>query len=266
MDAHCATGLPVGQDDSRQLLIGSLESTQEWMVTCPFATTLHVEIHETRENVLCSIPCKRWGCRWCGPRRIVYLGVRVEAAEPNRLITLTVNPALYESPREAYDKTRRLLADFWKLIRKEVGPVEYFRVLEVHKSGMPHYHFVVRSKYIPQHLIKRVWSELSGASIVDVRQIKKQDNVVRYVMKYLAKQTYIEWTNRRVSWSKNFFRKETKPEHVKWQFYRSSRSMMHPSEYATKYMQNCVITRKTKTSYSVDKPYCETAAMVLGVR
>ena len=92
-------------------------------------------------------------------------------------------------------------------LRRVHGEFEYFRVLEVTRKGWPHYHLIVRSEYIPHATIKSVWAELTGATIVDVRKIKKSQDVYFYLVKYLGKQKYIPWTNRRVSWTRHFFPK-----------------------------------------------------------
>jgi len=203
-----------GKNDCLRLLIGSAEETaHDWQV-CPYATTLEGWSMALERWVVIQQRCKRWGCRYCGVRKTTHYARRVQDAEPNRLITLTVNPACWNSPRDAYDGTRRKLGDLNKRLRKELGEWEYFRVLEVTKKGWPHYHLVARCPYIPQARISNLWNELTGAPIVDVRKIRKSKEVYYYVMKYLAKQTYIEWTNRRCSWSASFFPKDewTPPE------------------------------------------------------
>jgi hypothetical protein len=129
----------------------------------------------------------------------------VAAAKPNRLVTLTVDPKLYTDPRGAYDRTRRTIPKLLNQLRKKYGEVECFRVLEVTKKGWPHYHLVMRSAYIPQADLQSRWQSLTGAIIVDVRAIKKSKDVYFYVVKYLAKQDHVPWTNRRVTWTRGFF-------------------------------------------------------------
>ena len=158
------------------------------------------------------VTCRRWTCRRCGELRAKELAWRTKQADPNRLITLTVNPAHYLTPRDAYDDTRRAIADLSKKIRKEHGEFEYVRVLEVTAKGWPHYHFVARCVYLQQRWLSDAWARMTGAPIVDIRKIKKKDNVVRYIIKYLSKCQYIEWTNRRVAWSRNFFPEHAKPD------------------------------------------------------
>ncbi len=129
-----------------------------------------------------------------------------------KLITLTVNPKSYETPREAYDDTRRKLSQLACSIRRKFSRFEYLKVLEVTKAGWPHYHLVASCGYIPQPWLSHRWDELTGARIVDIRKIHKGDDVYFYILKYLSKCKHIPWTNRRVSWSRGFFPKKTQPK------------------------------------------------------
>jgi hypothetical protein len=212
MDAHSNTPDQGVQADARRYLIGSIRGDNALSALCPHAQTLFCWSHCYQRDVVCVLPCNRWGCVKCGPRKAKRLAYRIEKAEPNKLITLTVNPAAYEDPRSAYDSTRRQLAELSKICRKKLGTFEYMRVLETTKKGWPHYHLMARCPYIPQRTISTIWANLTSAPIVDIRQIRKIDNVFAYVVKYLCKQTYIPWTNRRTSWSKDFFLKEQKYE------------------------------------------------------
>lgn len=196
---------PNRQDVEKTFLLGSLPQLRQALNGCQSATSLTGFSEELKAFVVIQIRCKRWGCRHCGERKINHYAHKVASANPNRFITLTVANRLYESPREAYDKTRRALPQLTVKTRRKFGEFEYFRVLETTKKGWPHYHLVARSKYIPHQFIKGAWFNLTGASIVDVRQIKKNEHIYRYVMKYLAKQSYVPWTDRRISWTRNFF-------------------------------------------------------------
>jgi hypothetical protein len=157
-----------------------------------------------QREVLVAITCKRWGCRFCGEQKIKKHATIAADAEPTKLITLTVNNNLHAGPREAYDATRRKIPDLVKRIRKAHGEFEFMRVLEITKAGWPHYHFIARCSYIPQSWLSDQWNILTGAPIVDVRKIKRPSEAYFYVMKYLGKQRYIHWTNRRVTFSRGY--------------------------------------------------------------
>jgi len=126
-------------------------------------------------------------------------------AKPSKFVTLTVNNNLYNSPREAYDRTRRHVATLTRTLRKAVGEWEYIRILEITKKGFPHYHFLVRGGYVDQEWLSDQWDRLTGAHIVDIRKIKNMTHATRYLMKYLYKQKAVPWTTRRVCWTRSFF-------------------------------------------------------------
>jgi len=184
---------------------------------CPYASTLVADSGLYGYPIVIAIACRRWGCSHCGRVRTAQLANNVARAEPNRFITLTTDAKLWNSPREAFDGVRRKLPDFTKAIRKKIGNFEYVRILELHKNGMPHWHLLARSAYIPQQLLSDTWARYTGSVIVDVRAIGKYFNAVRYVTKYLTKVAYIEWTTRRVSWSKDFFPDQPKTDQTDWQ-------------------------------------------------
>lgn len=195
----------LGMSCANSLLIEPNCDLSSRLPICPTSTMLTGWSTSLNRSVVVSVGCRRWGCSFCGRKRVQVLAKRTEAAQPSRLITLTVDPARWESPRQAYDGTRRCLATFGRSMKRR-GEWEYLRVLELTKKGWPHYHLLVRSPYVPHADVKRIWAELTGARIVDVRQIKKADNVYWYLVKYLAKQQHCTFTNRRLSWSRGFFR------------------------------------------------------------
>jgi len=232
LDRQPTTHAEKRQDGRQPLLIGSLAGNRERWPCCPWATTVHAWSAALNCEILIAQECKRWGCNVCGRKRSTHLAKRVELAKPNRLITFTTWTLAYPTPREAYDGTRRALRQVVAKLRRRYTEFEYLRVLERHKNGYPHYHCVVRSPYIPQKELSELWAELTMSPIVDVRKIKQRDRVYYYVMKYLAKQSHIPWTNRRVAWSRNFFRDDgwTPPDTLKL----SGREWhdLHPSDYA----------------------------------
>ena len=175
---------------------------------CPWAKTVIVADHETGFASLRPLTCKRWGCSYCAPRRIRKLAFLTNGAKPNRWIRLGVDPARYQNAKEAWQKTTDKLPELCRIIRKDRGECEYLRVCELHQSGMPHYHALLRSVYIPQKLLSDTWAKLTGAPVVWIAKIDQTFSSFRYLTKYLTKLHRIEWTDRHVSYSKNFFNKE----------------------------------------------------------
>lgn len=208
--------------------VGSLYTN---LATCWHAQTLEAYSPQFGCTVWIALPCKQWSCRFCAEQKIKTLSIKTEAAKPNRLLTLTVDPALWEDPRAAFDGTRRKVPECMRFLRKRFKEVEYLRVTELTKRGWPHYHLMVRSPYIPHEVVKAKWRDLTGASIVDVRQVKDKFRAYSYLVKYLSKMHKIGWTERHVSYSRGFFLETDYPKTEPLQLDDRVIIESHPSTY-----------------------------------
>lgn len=197
---------------------------------CRHAQTLFAWSQLLKAEVCISIPCKRWGCAHCGVVRAADLSRRIVEAAPTKFITLTVSNSLFNSPRQAYDETRRRLPKWSAMVRKTLGTFEYVRVLEVTKAGFPHYHLLARCGYIDQATISKFWAGLTGAPMVDIRAIRPGQNSVNYCCKYLRKQNYCNFTSRRVSWTRHFFTPKPPGKRDLWKLTDKEHSRNHPAE------------------------------------
>jgi hypothetical protein len=201
---HSTLQPPVSPPEQRYLVTAVPSDAYRYFATCPNARTLVAYSFTHGAQILFSLPCRTWSCRPCAEVKIKKLAVQVQQAEPNRLLTLTVNPALYSSRKEAWEETRREVPILIRRLRKRFGDIEYLRVTEVTRKGWPHYHLLVRSAYLPHSVVKDYWAAQTGATIVDIRQVKKSFSAYKYLVKYLAKLHRLEWTERHVSMSKKF--------------------------------------------------------------
>lgn len=234
---------PEKKEQERYFLVGSRGDAPAPITTCPSATTLTGYSMSMQRWLIVAVTCKRWGCKFCGPCRVRQLAAKTMGAKPTTLITLTVNPGMHVDPRAAFNATRRKLPVLSRTIRKTVKEFEYLRVLEVTKKGWPHYHLVARTGYIPQRDLSGWWAELTGAPIVDIRKLKKSQDAYWYVVKYLSKQEYIPWTNRRVTMSKNFARKDEEEKFEPLNLEEIERHSMDPASYLFYECQGRVIER-----------------------
>jgi hypothetical protein len=57
-------------------------------------------------------------------------------------------------------------------------------------------------------MLSNTWRELASAPVVWISKIDQSFSSFRYLTKYLTKLHRIEWTDRHVSYSRNFFRPE----------------------------------------------------------
>lgn len=244
---------------------------------CPWATTVLVTDPETDGVLLVPVNCKRWGCEWCAIRKIRRLAFCTHNAEPNRMLTLTVDPELYESPQEAWEKNTDLIPELVKVIRNE--PVrawkawnkshpgktrpcpdpcefEYLKVTELHKSGWPHWHLLCRSPYIDKKWLSDEWAKLTGAIIVDIRKIHNSFSSFRYLVKYLTKLRKIEWTDRHVSYSGNFFRPQDREKVVYAERDVIERTDEHPWLYLSRRYDRDMIGVDNAGNYHLPDTFC----------
>jgi len=123
------------------------------------------------------------------------------------MITLTNAPSPTHTPEQAFRAASIAVNTLVKRIRRHYprDPFEYLLVWELHKNGYPHAHLLVRSTYIPQHVLSAWWTELTGNPVVDVRRAGGPWGAARYVSKYLTKSLAVppnmkHWRTSRSFW------------------------------------------------------------------
>jgi hypothetical protein len=255
---HCPVEPTEGQSQPREYLIGSLRDTQDFLNCCPYAATISAHSETLGEWVVIQIRCKRWTCRHCGERLIAHYARKTTAAEPNKFITLTVNNSIWSDPRAAYDGTRKQVTALATKLRRAYGEFEYLRVLEATRKGWPHYHLVARSPYIPQKELSELWKALTGAFIVDIKQVKKVKDVYSYIIKYLGKQTAVPWTKRRLAWSRHFWRDDGFKPGGKLYLRGEQFSSLNPASYLTWTHTGQLITAYSRDCWIVRPPVSRT--------
>ncbi len=108
-------------------------------------------------------------------------------------LTLTVDPQ-NQTPQQCYERMTKAwnaLATWW---RKSYPSMKFFRVVELHSSGFPHFHvLLIRAPFIGVQSISNQWKNLLGQSraVVHIRAVKGTEHAVRYCTKYLLKQSEV---------------------------------------------------------------------------
>jgi len=184
------------------------------MTICTVSTAATARQITTDDPALFLVGCGRWSCNVCGKERRADLCRRLVRAKPNRFLTLTCRPKPEETPRQVYDRTRRLIPKLFHRMNKGRTKAEYFRMLELHKSGFPHYHFLIRGPFWPREQLRAEWERLTGAFIVNIQRIWENDySRHRYAIKYVTKAMEAESiTSRTWTASKQFFLAEDEPD------------------------------------------------------
>ena len=144
--------------------------------------------------------------------------------KPVRFMTLT------SSPTSKY----KLINSHFQVLRKRIernfGKMEYIKFRTNEGYGVLHVLYV--GPYIPQGWLSRNWDEIHGAKIVDIRKVKGEKRLARYLISnYLVNQTFVRmswswgWVFRGfVGWWKKFIKKYGYPLCIKkWTIFLGSR-------------------------------------------
>jgi len=111
------------------------------------------------------------------------------AGNPVRFITLTINPRVGTSP----EARLKILSHAWRTIVKRAKrrfrsrPLSYLAIVEQTKRGEPHLHILYRGPFLPHRWLSNAMDQLAQSPIVDIRRIRNQREVIRYVAKYVTK-------------------------------------------------------------------------------
>lgn len=142
-----------------------------------------------QRGTVTGLKCKRWQCSICQPLNRWKVMQLAKRGAPNLFMTLTVSHKKYSSPDEmACDMRRglvllrRKIADRWG-----VENIPFFVVFEKHKSGWPHMHLLLRGPYLHQAVLLGMWRSIMGDAGVNVKEIRKKEAVLAYVVKYIGK-------------------------------------------------------------------------------
>lgn len=240
---------PVYQPPLEYLVTPRSADAYRYFGACPRSQSLLAYSLTHQAQILYILPCRTWSCRPCAEHKIKTLAVQTTLAHPNRLLTLTVNPALYSSKTEAWERTRKQVPILIRRLRERFGEIEYLRVTEVTKKGWPHYHLLVRSGFLPQPVVKKIWNELTGAWIVDLRQVKKSFSAYKYLVKYLSKMHHLKWTDRHVSMSRGFRVDRNSRPVSQIETAEADFIQQHPANLVTERFRGSTLKRLSPNSY-----------------
>lgn len=133
--------------------------------------------------------CKCASCPDCAPgyrRRVSNVAA---SADPRLLITFTAPPGKDATPAsQARDFVVHIRAfRRWWNKRHPNQRIEWFWVIEKHKSGWPHMHVLATNAFLPIKLL-RVWMfRRMRSRMTSVERIRNRRGAANYVAKYLGK-------------------------------------------------------------------------------
>ncbi len=156
----------------------------------------------TYDNKIIIIPlrCGSWGCIRCSARMTTIWSHRVAAADPERMVTFT---RVGLNRHDIRIGLQTILRD----LRKRNFEFEYWGVVELHQSGVPHMHVVQRGSYIPKSELSAACGR-AGWGFSDIRKITTGWSAARYCAKHLCHSHGRRWDGRLIRYSRKFFEKD----------------------------------------------------------
>jgi hypothetical protein len=189
----CRGGMPVSCHRHTTLM--------QRQITMFCAQYLAVQETPTGDRIK-PLPCRSWRCEYCQPHRRRMLIAQACAGNPNKMLTLTVNTSVGDSP----EHRRELLHKAWILLKKrierklKIKSLPYLAFVEKTQRGEPHVHILLRCKFIHFKWIRRNMKELLQSPIIWIEQIKNTRKAAYYVTKYCTKAP-AQFANTKRYWS-----------------------------------------------------------------
>ncbi len=142
---------------------------------------------ETEVAVIIPTTCKSWWCPKCKRPKALRLQEKICSGDPERMITLTSNPAATQSPSEAINLMKLGWVRLLNKIKRHTKGFQYVLIWELTKRGWPHIHIAARGPYLSHAFLKYWWNAFTGAPVVNVTRIKSPRHASRYIAKYFTK-------------------------------------------------------------------------------
>jgi hypothetical protein len=152
-----------------------------------------------------TMKCNSWTCPVCNPilrkrlyKRILSGSMSKELVNLHgiKFLTLTyggLTARLGKSIVEMYNEMTKAFHKLIRAIKKSYGDFHYFRIVEQHKDGVPHFHvMLVGNNVIPKDIldsIRSLWCGTYRLGFVWINTIKfkNQKHAINYMLKYMSK-------------------------------------------------------------------------------
>lgn len=152
------------------------------------------------------LSCRSWHCPECAPRRQARLMAEIIGGKPNRFLTLTSRFDPNKTPEQALSE----LNDAWRKLRQRIckyyglDRINCLVVVEPHKTGWPHLHIFLRTKFLAWKWLRDTWEALTGNTHVHIRKIDNHGRAAAYAAKYCTKCTSRIGTKKRYYKSRGY--------------------------------------------------------------
>lgn len=133
--------------------------------------------------------CKNWDCDRCAPYRKRMLCDALAAGSPTAMLTLSVSSNDGRTIEQRAKWLVRCKQVLTKRIRRQYAleRLPHAWVLEPQKSGNPHLHVLLRTRYLPHAWLRANWRDISGGTGCHIEKIDSGVASARYIAKYLNK-------------------------------------------------------------------------------
>lgn len=140
-------------------------------------------------STVSPLRCRCWHCENCRPFRLKGLADLAKAGRPTTFMTFTVRAqddgnqaARARMIKWAWTNMRRLICAHYKITK-----IPFIAIFEQTERGEPHLHVLARMGFVDQKWLSAQWERMTGAFRVDIRAVRSQRGVARYVAKYISK-------------------------------------------------------------------------------
>jgi hypothetical protein len=157
--------------------------------------------------------CNSYFCETCANRKRRLLEKKFKNLKFNgrlRFLTLTLSTNQY-TPEQALERISGFCNDFCHRLRDRKYKFQFFKIIELTKNNQAHLHILINC-FIPKDIVTKIWKDITGSYITDIRAIPNKQKAVDYLLKYMTKAInstanylFFLLRKRRYSYSQNFF-------------------------------------------------------------
>lgn len=135
------------------------------------------------------LKCRCWHCPNCERMRLAGLAQLAREGRPTTFLTFTMRGDEESDHAEqartikwAWTNMRRLICRHYK-----IKHIPFLAIFEQTQKGVPHLHVLARMGFVDQKWLSAQWERMTGAFRVDIRAVRSQRGIAKYVSKYVSK-------------------------------------------------------------------------------
>lgn len=133
--------------------------------------------------------CRCWHCPDCVGMRLAQLADLCRRGQPTTFLTFTIRAQDDDRQAERAQLIKRAWTNLRRVICRKfkLKSLPFIAIFEQTKRGEPHLHILARMPFVDQKWLSQYWEQATGAFRVDIRKVRSQAGVAKYVSKYVSK-------------------------------------------------------------------------------